>query len=217
MSIRIMLVDDHQVIREGLRSLIEKQADLSVIAEADDGRAAVSLAGEMEPDVIVMDVAMPEMNGMEATRQIKISHPDIKILALSMYPDKGYVTEMLKAGASGYLPKNCAFGELVTAIRTIINNQVYLSPQIAGIVVDGYINKIEDEDSSSFRLLSGREREVLQLIAEGRSSREIGEMLSVSIKTADFHRQHIMKKLNIKSVAELTKYAIKEGLTTLES
>ena len=217
MGIQIIVADDHKVMREGLRSLLEKQGDFEVVAEAEDGRTAVRLAGELEPDIIIMDVAMPDLNGIEATRQIINDSPDMKVVALSMYPDKRFVAEMLKAGASGYLLKNCAFKELVNAIRIVTDNQIYLSPRIAGVVVGDYVGQLSKKGSSAFSALTDREREVLQLLAEGKSTKQIASRLNLSTKTIDSHRQQIMKKLSIRSVAELTKYAVREGLTPLET
>ena len=216
MSIRILIADDHRVVREGLRSLLEKQANMSVVGEASDGREAIQLARKLEPDIVIMDISMPELNGIEATRQVTSEIPGIKVIALSMHSEERFITEMFKAGASGYLLKDCAFKELIIAIRAIIENQTYLPPQVAGIVVNGFVNPQISEHSHAFSKLTEREREVLQLIAEGKSTKEIASILNVSVKTADAHRQRIMKKLDMRSVAELTKYAIREGITSLE-
>ncbi|MCP4657015.1 MAG: response regulator transcription factor [bacterium] len=216
MKKRILLADDHQIVREGLRSLFAKEEDLEVVAEAENGRKAVRLALDLAPDVVVMDVAMRDLNGIEATRQILAKRPTTKVLALSIHSNKRFVVEVLKAGASGYLLKDCAFEELVHAIRAVIANQSYLSPEITGAVIDDVVRGMPvNGDSASLRL-SNREREVLQLLAEGRSAREIAHRLHVSVKTVDTHRRHIMKKLNLHSVAELTKYAIREGLTSID-
>lgn len=216
MAIRILLADDHQITRSGLRALLEQQPNMTVAGEADNGRLAVRMAAELKPDVIVMDINMPELNGIEASRQIKAELPDIKIIALSMHSDKRYVAGMLKAGVSGYLLKNCAFDELVAAINSVVRHQSYLSPAIADTVMKDYASILEGADQSTTSLLSSREREVLQLIAEGMSTRDISERIHVSIKTVETHRQQIMRKLNAKSVAELTKIAVREGLTSLE-
>jgi DNA-binding NarL/FixJ family response regulator len=216
MAIRILLADDHQITRSGLRALLEQQPNMAVAGEAENGRLAVRMAAELKPDVIVMDINMPELNGIEASRQIKAELPDIKIIALSMHSDKRYVAGMLKAGVSGYLLKNCAFDELVAAINSVMRNQSYLSPAIADTVMKDYASILEGADQSTASLLSSREREVLQLIAEGMSTRDIGERIHVSVKTVETHRQQIMRKLNAKSVAELTKIAVREGLTSLE-
>ena len=217
MSIRILLADDHKIMRQGLRSLLESEADMEVIAEAEDGLALLGLVQEMLPDIVIMDVAMPNLNGIEATRQIIGRAPGIKVLALSMYSDRRFITSMLSAGASGYLPKDCAFEELAQAIRAIAAGQTYLSPRIADIVVKEYVHHLKKTNSSAFSVLTDRQREVLQLLAEGKTIKEIARDLCLSVKTIETHRQQIMNKLNIHSIAELTKYAISEGLTSLES
>jgi DNA-binding NarL/FixJ family response regulator len=215
MNIRIMIADDHEIVRNGLRSLIEKELDMEVIAEADNGRKAVRLALELAPDVVIMDIAMPELNGIEATRQIIAALPRIKVIALSMHADKRYVMEMLKAGGSGYILKDNAYEELARAIRTALKNQTYLSPQVTETVIGDYVQMALAASGSAFSLLSAREREVLQLLAEGNSTAQIAERLCISVKTVETYRQHIIEKLDIRSIAELTKYAIREGLTSL--
>ncbi len=217
MDIKILLADDHKITRDGLKALLEGQKNMIVIGEADNGRKAVRLAQELHPDVIVMDINMPELNGIEATRQIIAELPDTKIIALSMYSDKRYVVGMLKAGVSGYLLKNCAFDALVSAISAVIANQNYMSPKIADTVMKDYANILESSDSSPSSLLTAREREVLQLIAEGLKTKDIAAHIHVSVKTVETHRQQIMRKLNAKSVAELTKIALREGLTSLDT
>ncbi len=219
MSVKVILADDHQMFREGLRSLIEPQIDIELIAEAEDGRSIIKLLQKLSPDVIIMDVSMPGLNGIEATRQIKATYADVKVIALSMHSNRRYVMEMLKAGASGYLLKDCAVKELCEAIRIVAAGQVYLNPRINTLVVNDYLQYLSEDtvakpiDSS---VLSAREREVLQLLAEGKRTKEIASILHVSIKTVERHRQNIMGKLNINSIAELTKYAIQEGLTSVE-
>lgn len=215
MTIKVLLADDHKIVRDGLRTLLEKHADIAVLGEAEDGREALQLAGKLSPDVVVMDIAMPELNGIEATRQILSEHPSIKIVALSMHSDKRFVSEMLKAGASAYLLKDCAFEELIAAIRTIMKGKIYLSPGIAGVVLADYIRSDRKSEPSVFSQLSDREREVLQLMTEGKTTKEVAAQLNVSIKTVETHRTNIMTKLDIHSIAELTKYAIREGLTSL--
>jgi two-component system, NarL family, response regulator NreC len=215
MKIRIILADDHKIVRDGLRSLIEKQDDMEVVAEAVNGREAVRIAQELAPDVVIMDIAMPELNGIEATQQIIAVVPQCKVLALSMHADKRYVLEMLKAGAVGYLLKDSAFEELLLAIRACLDDRTYLSPQVSDILIDDFVQRLRKEDESAFSVLSVREREVLQLLAEGISTAQIALRLNNSVKTIETHRKHIMEKLNIRSVAELTKYAIREGLTSL--
>lgn len=216
MTIKILLADDHKITRDGLKALLENQKNMKVVGEAENGRLAVRLAAELKPDVVVMDINMPELNGIEATRQIVAELPGTKIIALSMYSDKRYVVGMLKAGVSGYLLKNCAFDELVAAISAVMNNQNYMSQKIAGTVMREYTTILETSDSSPVSLLSAREREVLQLIAEGTKTKDIADRIHVSVKTVETHRQQIMRKLNVTSVAELTKIALREGLTSLD-
>lgn len=215
MDIRVLLADDHKIVRDGLRTLLEKHPEIKVVAEAEDGRSAVQLAKKLLPQIVIIDIAMPDLNGIEATRQIIDDHPDVKVIALSMHSDRRFVSEMLNAGAQAYLLKDCAFEELVTAIRTVVSNKIYLSPGIAGIVIENFVRHASKTESSVFSVLSDREREVLQLMAEGNTTKEIAAYLNVSIKTVETHRVNIMTKLDIHSVAELTKYAIREGLTSL--
>ncbi|MCD6586047.1 MAG: response regulator transcription factor [Desulfobacteraceae bacterium] len=217
MDIKILLADDHKITRDGLKALLESQKNMIVIGEAENGRQAVRLASDLVPDVVVMDINMPELNGIEATRQIVAELPNTKIIALSMYSDKRYVVGMLKAGVSGYLLKNCAFDELVSAITAVVANQNYMSPKIADTVMKDYANILETNDSSPAALLTAREREVLQLIAEGMKTKDIATRIHVSVKTVETHRQQIMRKLNAKSVAELTKIALREGITSLDT
>jgi two-component system response regulator NreC len=216
-KIKILLADDHRITRQGLRLLLEKESDMQVVAEADQGRAAVQLAAELSPDVIIMDVSMPDLNGMEATRQIVGKNENVKIIALSMHSDTLFVTEMLKSGVSGYLLKDCAFEELASAIRSVVSGKTYLSPSISGVVVNGYLHRLSKAETAGSDILSNREREVLQMIAEGKSTKQIALKLHISVKTVETHRRQIMNKLNIFSVAELTKYAIRKGLTSLET
>lgn len=217
MSIRVLLSDDHRIVREGLRTLLEKESDLEVVGEAEDGYSTVELARKLRPQVVVMDITMPGLNGIEATRRITEEVPAVKVLALSMHVDPRFVERILKAGATGYLPKDCASEELTRAIRTVSTNQTYLSPTIADIVRRDYLRQGSKADSSVFSILTAREREVLQLLAEGKTTKDIAFRLDVSVKTIETHRQHIMAKLNLRSLAQITKYAIREGLTSLES
>jgi two-component system response regulator NreC len=214
MSIKVLIADDHQIMREGLRAMLEKEHDIVVLGEAEDGRMIERLARELAPDVIIMDVAMPDLNGIEATRQIVAELPGVKIIALSMHDDRRFVLNMLKAGAAGYMLKDSAFTDLAKAIRVVMSGKTYLSHEVTDIVVKDYVSSSQPAESSAFHLLSPREREVLQLLAEGKTSAQIGEKLHISIKTVETHRQQIMVKLKIRSVAELTKYAIREGLTS---
>jgi DNA-binding NarL/FixJ family response regulator len=211
--IRILLADDHQLMRDGLRELLEKQQDLEVVGEADNGWHAVELAGQLAPDLVIMDVAMPELNGVGATRELLRAKPGMKVLALSMHPTGRVVSEMLCAGAGGYLLKSCALEELVVAVRSVYAGKTYLSPEIAGTVVEGYVRRPAGKTETAGAILSDRESQVLQLVAEGRSTKEIAGELNITSKTVDTHRQHIMDKLGIRTIAELTKYAVREGLT----
>jgi len=214
--IRIILADDHQIVRQGLRILLEAETDMKVVAEADNGRKVLKLAQELLPDVIIMDLSMPELNGIEATRQILSGASGIKVIALSMHSDSLFVLNMIKSGASGYLLKDCALEELVKAIRAVVDDKTYLSPGVSDIVIRDFVTGWQTTNSSAFSVLSPREREVLQLMAEGRTTNQIADGLCVSVKTVEAHRKQVMTKLGIHSVAELTKYAIRQGLTSLE-
>ena len=215
MTIRLLLADDHQIVREGLRSVLESHADLMVVAEAGDGRQTMRLAEKTRPEVVIMDLNMPDLNGIEATRQIKSQNPAIKIIGLSVHTESQLVSEMFKAGCSGYLPKRCAAKELVNAIHTVVADKMYLSPEITAGFIDSQLRHPPRFRSTAFDRLSEKERQVLQLLAEGNAVKEIASQLSLSVPTVHTHRQNIMKKLNLHSVAELTKYAIREGLTSL--
>ena len=216
MSIRVLLSDDHRILREGLRSLLEKEPDIELVGEAEDGRSTLELASRLKPQVVVMDISMPDLNGIDATRKLLEKLPSVKVLALSMHTDQRFIEGMLRAGATGYLPKDCASEELVRAIRTVLSNQTYLSPSIADVVRRDYLSQRRGADISVSRDLTEREREVLQLMAEGKNTKEIASRLQLSVKTIETFRQHIMQKLDLHSLAELTKYAIREGLTSLE-
>jgi DNA-binding NarL/FixJ family response regulator len=215
-KLRILLADDHKIVREGLRTLIEKQPGTEVVGEADSGRMALKLTRELKPDVVIMDITMPDLNGIEATRQIHSEIPGVKVIALSMHSDKRLVTGILMAGASGYLLKeDCDSVELARAIQAVASNQTYLSPKIGEVVIKDYMRHLSITTSSPFSILTPREREVLQLLAEGKSTKEIASSLHLSVKTIETHRNKIMEKLDIHSIAELTKYAIRERLTPL--
>ena len=217
MSIKVLLADDHKIIRDGLRSLIERHPDMEVVGEAENGRTTVQLAQELRPDVIIMDISMPDLNGIDATQQIVANAPDIKVIALSMHSDKRFVVGMFKAGASGYLLKECAFDELEQAIKTVLADQTYLSSKIATVVMKDYVPQVATDDASAFSVLSIREREVLQLLAEGKTTKDIAADLYLSIKTIETYRQKVMEKLDIHNLADLIKFAIREGLTSLEN
>lgn len=213
MGIKILIADNHKIFREAVGSLLSNEPDMEVVGEAEDGRTAVQLARELQPNVITMEISMPNLNGIDATRLITHEMPKIKAIALSACRDKRSVREMLKAGASGYVTKECAFEELIAAIRDVASNQIYLCSQVSKVVIDGFINRLSKGDDSVYSVLTRREREVLQLIAEGKSTKVIAKELGISAKTIEWHRSQLMKKLGIQSIAELVKYAINEGLT----
>ena len=212
MTIRILLADDHKIVFDSLRSLLDRQPDMQVVGGAEDGRLAVAQVEELKPDVVIMDVTMPNLNGIEATRQITSQYPATKVVALSMHSDKQFVTGILNAGASGYLTKNCSFDELVKAVRLVAENKKYLCPDVTGIVIEESLSGLSHAASSSLDLLSTREREIMQLLAEGKTIKQIADQLFLSIKTIYTHRNQIMKKLKIKNMAELTKLALRDGL-----
>ena len=217
MSIRVFLADDHKIIREGLRTLLEKQPDIEVVGEAENGRKTVQLVQELLPNVVIMDIAMPDLNGIEATRQIIANTPGVKVIALSMHSDRRFIVGMLNIGASGYLLKDCAFEELINAIRAVVANRIFLSPKIVETVIKDFSHLFQKLEISIFSKLTSREQEVLQLLSEGKTTKQIAFHLNVSVKTVETYRQQIMDKLDIHSIAELTKYAIREGLTSLET
>jgi DNA-binding NarL/FixJ family response regulator len=224
--VRVLIVDDHRMMRDGLKALLRSQPDMQVVGEAENGRVGMRLAADASPDVIVMDVTMPELNGIDATHQIHVKYPGVKVVALSAHPDRRFASGMIEAGAAAYVTKDTAFEELVTAIHSVVNGQVYLSPRVAA----GLIDQLRDSGgngngggatgmaigSRAVASLSPREREVLQLISEGNATKEVAAHLNLSVKTVETHRKNIMDKLNVQSVAELTKYAIREGITSLE-
>ena len=216
MSLKILVVDDHTIVREGSRALIDKEADMKVVAEAGTGAEAILIARDCSHDVIVMDISMPDMNGIDATRLILQECPGSRILALSMEADRRFVVEVLKAGASGYLLKDVVFAELATAIRTVAAGEPYLAPRVTEVIVKEYLQRIPLEESLTCKTLTPREREILQMIADGKSAKEIAHSSNVSIKTIETQRSSIMQKLGLFSIASLTKYAIREGLTSLK-
>jgi DNA-binding NarL/FixJ family response regulator len=216
MSLPVLLADDHEIVRVGLRVLIERLGGMAVVAEADSGRAAVQLAKKLKPAVVLMDISMPDLNGIDATRQMVAAAPGVKVIALSMHADTRYVAGMLQAGARGYLLKESVADEIGRAVQAVLAGEVYLARKIAGVVVQDYVQRLASEEGASSPL-TGREREVLQLVAEGRSTKGIAAHLHVSIKTIETHRSQIMDKLDLHSVAELTKYAIRQGLTSLDA
>ena len=215
MIIKIIVADDHKIVRQGLRTLLEAEPDMNVVGEADNGRATLRLVQELKPQVVIMDISMPGLNGIEATRQILVESPEVKVVALSMHSDSLFVLNMLKAGASGYLLKDCALEELVKAIRTVVAQKTYLSPGVSDIVIKDFVSGWSSPGSSAFSVLTAREREVLQLIVEGKKSSEIADCLCVSVKTVETHRSQLMSKLKIKNIADLVKYAIREGIISI--
>ncbi|MBJ6800056.1 response regulator [Geomonas propionica] len=214
---RVMIVDDHSIVREGIRILLEKFPDIVVVADADNGRSALEIAAQAAPGVVVMDTSMPGMNGIEATQRLGVECPSARVLILSMYKDKRFVAQAFRAGARGYLLKDCTSAELVHAVRSVAAGEIYVCSGIIGVVIDDYIKRIPDSLQQGEAALTPREREVLQLIAEGNNAKNIAFLLKINVKTVDTHRQQIMKKLKLRSVAELTKFAIREGFTSLDN
>jgi len=214
MGIRVLIADNHGVVREAICSLLRNDLGVDVVGQAEDGRTAIQLAKELQPDIIITETSLPNLNGIEATRRIVHELPDVKVIALSAHSDRRSVREMLKAGAKGYVPKCCAFQELISAIQEVISNHTYLSSLISGPFIDEAINGTAENEGSAYSVLTDREREVLQLIAEGKSTKVIARELHVSPKTIEWHRSQLMKKLSIESIAVLVKYAISEGITS---
>lgn len=215
MQTTILLVDDHRIFREGLRALIEKRDAAIVVGEAGNGAEAVRLTGELKPDLVIMDLTMPIMNGIDATREITKKYPDTRVLVLSMESDRFFVVEVLKAGATGYLLKDTVFAELLDAINTVARGETYLPRKISTLLVKEFLQCIPEEMTIVYQSLTPREREVLQLVADGKSIKEIAHLLDISHKTVENQRQSIMHKLKLFSVAELTKYAVRHGLSSL--
>jgi DNA-binding NarL/FixJ family response regulator len=214
--LNVFIVDDHNLVRSGIRALIEAAPNLNVVGEASDGREAVEQIQALQPELVLMDVAMSGLNGIDAARQVHAALPQTRIIMLSMHEDRQYVFEALKAGATGYVLKSAAFQDLIAAIETVMSNRNYISPALSDTVMNDYIRRAQGEEKATeLGRLSGREREVLQLIAEGKSSAEVGELLHISVRTVDTHRHNIMTKLEIHSIAGLTKFAIRHGLCVL--
>jgi RNA polymerase sigma factor (sigma-70 family) len=212
-SIRVLLADDHKLMRAGLRLVIDQQGDLTVVGEADDGRQALELAKSLKPDVVVMDIGMPNLNGIEAARQITEIRPEASVVMLSMHSDEGYVLRALRAGARGYLLKDSATTDLVQAIRAVAEGKSFFSPAVSKVLLQDYMRKLRRTGAEdSYDLLSPREREVLQLVAEGKSNKEVANLLNLSVYTVETHRAKIMQKLNLKGVPELILYAVRKGL-----
>ncbi|MEM6900281.1 MAG: response regulator transcription factor [Pseudomonadota bacterium] len=216
MPATVVLVDDHRIVREGLRTVLAGETDIDVVGEAENGRDSIALVRKLKPSIIVMDVSMPDLNGMDATQKILQACVDTRILALSGHQDEVFVKGMLKAGASGYLLKDCASEELLVAIRTLSRGGMYISPAVASVVVTDYVAHLSGAATADAAVLSLREREVLQLIAEGLTTGDIAVRLVLSVKTIESHRKSIMDKLGVRNIAGLTKYAIRHGLTTLD-
>ena len=217
MGLKIVIADDHTLMRAGLRSLLERDLQHSVVGEASTGREAIDLVQKFHPDLVVMDIGMPELNGIEATRHISEANPHMNIIALSIHADVDYVVEMLRAGARGYLLKDSALEELQVAIQCVCNGQTYLAQRLATLVYGDYIRRVAPQQpKSAYDLLSQRDREIVQLLAEGYTSKEIAERLSLAVSSVETYRSHIMAKLNLRSIAALTKYAVREGITSIE-
>jgi two-component system, NarL family, response regulator NreC len=213
MPIRVLLADDHTVVRDGLRALLERQPDMTVVAEAADGRDSVRMAEEQNPDVVVMDIAMPNMNGIEATRRIVASCPDTAVVILSMHQDESYVLRSLKAGAKGYLLKDSLRSDVIEAIRSVAQGRSYLTRKVSRLLQEDYVRQLDRRGlDDSYDLLTDREREVLQLVAEGRTNKEVASLLNVSLTTVETHRTHILQKLGLHSVPELILYAVRKGI-----
>jgi len=210
---RVLLADDHTLIRAGLRMVVEAQPDFTVVGEAEDGRSAVELATKLKPDVVVMDIGMPNLNGIEAARQIRDESPDTQVVMLSMHSDEGYVLRALKAGAKGYLLKDSAEADLARAIRAAVAGKAFFSPAVGKVLLEDYMRKLQRTGAEdSYELLSAREREILQLVAEGKSSKEIANLLNLSVYTVETHRAKVMQKLNLRGIPELILYAVRKGI-----
>ncbi len=210
---RILLADDHKLMRSGLKALIEQQPDLTVVGEADDGRQAVALVAKLKPDLLVMDIGMPNLNGIEAARQIAQAYPETAIVMLSMHSDESYVLRALKAGAKGYLLKDSAEADLIRAVHAVAGGKSFFSPAVSKVLLDDYVRKLQRSGAEdAYDLLTPREREILQLIAEGKSNKDVANLLNLSVYTVETHRSNIMEKLNLRGVPELILYAVRKGI-----
>jgi DNA-binding NarL/FixJ family response regulator len=214
MPTKILLVDDHEIMREGMCALLKRLPDIEIVGQASDGRSGINMAKDFSPDIVIMDIGMPNLNGIEAPRQLLADNPRVKVMALSTHSDGAIVAKMLKAGASGYMLKESAFSELMEGIAAMMEGKTYLCSKIAKVVFSDYVTMLSSPQWPGGDGLSSRENEVLQLVAEGKTSKEISQALNVSAKTIDSHREHIMEKLSIHNVAGLTKYAVREGITS---
>jgi DNA-binding NarL/FixJ family response regulator len=216
MSTKVLIVDNHGILREGIGVLIEKQSDMEVVGQADNGLMAVEMARQLRPDVVLMDVTMPVMSGIEATRRIKSELPDVKVLALSVHAKREFILDMVRAGVSGYMLKECVFDDLVRAVKVVAAGQSYLSPEIASIVLDGITkDSIFDAVAGNCQTLTVKEKQILQLLTEGKSAKQIASQLDLSVKTIEANRRQIMEKTDVDNLADLTKYAIRQGLITV--
>jgi DNA-binding NarL/FixJ family response regulator len=216
MDTKVLLVDDHAILRDGLRMVLDAQARISVVGEAEDGREAVDMVEDLHPDVVVMDIAMPNMNGLEATRQIKRRHPDVKVVILTMHENQQYLTQIVRVGATACVLKRSAGTELVTAVKAAARGESYFSPSIATMMLEDYRTRLTGDTLEEADVLTEREREVLQLVAEGKTNQEIADLLTLSIKTVQTHRAHIMEKLDAHDRTDLVKYAIRQGMIPSE-
>lgn len=217
MSLSIVLADDHRIMREGLAAMLRQEADFDIVGQADDGAALVRLVRKLQPDVVITDVSMPGLNGIEAIRRIMEEAPGVRVLCLSVHTEKRLVTAVMDAGAAGYVLKDCLYEELIRAVRAVVAQQVYISPGIAGVLMQAYRERQATSQKSAFSQLTGRELEVVQLIAEGYSTKAIAERMHVSAKTVGTHREHILQKLHLNGTADLTRYAIQEGIVSVEN
>ncbi|MEN8127554.1 MAG: response regulator transcription factor [Planctomycetota bacterium] len=213
MATKVLLVDDHEIMREGISALLRRYSEFEVVGQASDGRQALEMVSQLNPDIVIMDVGMPNLNGVDATKQLLSLDPGLKVMALSTHSDGSVVAKMIKAGASGYILKESAFEELIEGLNTLLDGRTFLCNKISKVVFSEYVGLVTNPKSMSGDGLTNREREVLQLVAEGHTTKEIAEILKLSTKTIDSHREHIMEKLGIRNIAGLTKYAIREGLT----